>query len=47
LKRCLLTGACIAAASLADATCTAGVKSLNASLSLAKKSGFRPKLDGQ
>jgi sugar/nucleoside kinase (ribokinase family) len=47
LKRCLLTGACIAAASLADATCTAGVKSLNASLSLAKKFGFRPKLDGQ
>jgi len=47
LKRCLLTGVCIAAASLADATCTAGVKSLNASLALAKKFGFRPKLDGE
>jgi sugar/nucleoside kinase (ribokinase family) len=47
LKRCLLTGVCIAAASLADATCTAGVKSLNASLALAKKFGFRPKLDGK
>jgi len=47
LKRCLLTGVCIAAASLADATCTAGVKSLHASLALAKKFGFRPKLDGE
>jgi sugar/nucleoside kinase (ribokinase family) len=47
LKRCLLTGVCIAAASLADATCTAGVKSLTASLALAKKFGFRPKLDGK
>lgn len=45
LKKCLLTGVCIAAASLADPTCTAGVKSLNASLALAKKFGFRPKLD--
>jgi sugar/nucleoside kinase (ribokinase family) len=44
LQRCLLTGVCIAAASLADATCTAGVKSLNHSLGLAKKLGFRPKL---
>src|SRR5437660_2193320 len=47
LKRCLFTGVCIATASLADATCTAGVKSLDASLALAKKYGFRPKLDGQ
>jgi sugar/nucleoside kinase (ribokinase family) len=47
LKRCLLTGVCIAAASLSDATCTAGVKSLNASLALGKKYGFRPKLDGE
>ena len=46
LKQCLLTGVCIAAASLSDATCTAGVKSLSASLALAKKFGFRPKLDG-
>jgi sugar/nucleoside kinase (ribokinase family) len=47
LKRCLLTGVCIAAASLSDPTCTAGVKSLNASLGLARKFGFRPKLDGE
>jgi len=46
LQRCLLTGVCIAAASLADATCTAGVKSLNTSLALAKKFGFAPRLDG-
>jgi sugar/nucleoside kinase (ribokinase family) len=45
LQRCLLTGVCIAAASLADATCTAGVKSLNHSLTLAKKLGLRPRLD--
>ena len=44
LPRCLLTGVCIAAASLSDATCTAGVKSLNSSLALARKFGFRPKL---
>ncbi len=47
LKKCLLTGVCIAAASLSDATCTAGVKSLNSSLALANKYGFRPKLDGE
>ena len=47
LQRCLLTGVCIAASSLADATCTAGVKSLSTSLALAKKFGFKPKLDGQ
>ncbi len=46
LQRCLLTGVCIAAASLADPTCTAGVKSLNTSLALAKKFGFGPRLDG-
>jgi sugar/nucleoside kinase (ribokinase family) len=45
LQRCLLTGVCIAAASLADATCTAGVKSLNHSLALAKKLGIRPRLE--
>jgi sugar/nucleoside kinase (ribokinase family) len=45
LPRCLLTGVCIAAASLADATCTAGVKSLKTSLALAKKFGFNPALD--
>lgn len=46
LQRCLLTGVCIATASLADATCTAGVKSLHTSLSLAKKFGFGPALEG-
>ena len=45
LQRCLLTGVCLAAASLSDPTCTAGVKSLNASLALAKKFGFQPALD--
>jgi sugar/nucleoside kinase (ribokinase family) len=40
LQRCLLTGVCIASASLADATCTAGVKSLSTSLALARKFGF-------
>jgi sugar/nucleoside kinase (ribokinase family) len=45
LQRCLLTGVCIAAASLSDATCTSGVKSLNTSLALARKLGFAPRLD--
>jgi sugar/nucleoside kinase (ribokinase family) len=45
LQRCLLTGVCIAAASLSDATCTAGVKSLKTSLALGKKFGFGPALD--
>jgi hypothetical protein len=45
LQRSLLTGVCIAAASLADPTCTAGVKSLSHSLGLAKKYGFQPSLD--
>ena len=44
-KRSLLTGVCIAAASLSDPTCTAGVKSLNTSLALAKRFGFQPALD--
>ncbi|HPC61618.1 MAG TPA: carbohydrate kinase family protein [Verrucomicrobiota bacterium] len=46
IQRCLLTGVCIAAASLAHATCTAGVKSLSASLALAKKFGFGRPLSG-
>jgi sugar/nucleoside kinase (ribokinase family) len=46
LQRCLLTGVCIAAASLAHATCTNGVKSLNTSLALARKFKFAPRLDG-
>lgn len=45
LQRSLLTGVCIAAASLADATCTNGVKSLNSSLALARKFGFGPALE--
>jgi sugar/nucleoside kinase (ribokinase family) len=45
LQRCLLTGVCIAAASLSDATCTAGVKSLKNSLALARKIGFAAPLD--
>jgi sugar/nucleoside kinase (ribokinase family) len=45
LQRCLTTGVCIAAASLSDATCTAGVKSLTSSLALARKFGFGPPLE--
>jgi sugar/nucleoside kinase (ribokinase family) len=45
LQRALLTGVCIAAASLSDPTCTAGVKSLQSSLALAKKFGFQPALE--
>jgi len=45
LQRCLLTGVCIAVASLSDATCTTGVKSLNTSLALARKFGFAAPLD--
>src|SRR6059036_452857 len=45
LQRSLLTGVCLAAASLSDATCTAGIKSLNNSLGLARKFGFNRRLD--
>jgi len=45
IPRSLLTGVCIAAASLADATCTNGVKALKSSLALAPKFGFGPALD--
>jgi sugar/nucleoside kinase (ribokinase family) len=45
LSRCLLTGACVAAASLSDPTCTGGVKTLSASMSLAKKFGVRKALE--
>jgi sugar/nucleoside kinase (ribokinase family) len=41
MERCLVAGVCLAAASLSDATCTAGVKSLKACLGLAGKFGFR------
>jgi sugar/nucleoside kinase (ribokinase family) len=45
LKRCLVTGVCIAAASLSQPSCTAGVKSLGASLALGRKFGFRRKIE--
>jgi sugar/nucleoside kinase (ribokinase family) len=45
LQRSLLTGVCLAAASLSDSTCTHGVKSLSSSLALVKKFGLRPALD--
>jgi sugar/nucleoside kinase (ribokinase family) len=41
LQRCLMTGACVAAASLSQPSCTAGVKSMRTSLALGKKYGFR------
>jgi len=45
LDRCLLTGVCAAAASLSHPTCTEGVKSLPASLKLARKFGERARLE--
>ena len=45
LQRCLLTGVALAAASLTDPTCTAGIKSLAAAQALAKKHGFQAKLE--
>ena len=45
LKRCLETGACAAAASLSDPTCTGGMKPLSTTLALAKKFRFRPALE--
>lgn len=45
LPRCLLTGVCVAAASLSDPTCTGGVKLLQSALALAKKYRFRPSLE--
>jgi len=47
LQRCLLTGVCVAAASLSHATCTHGVKSLPAALKLAHRFGHRPLLHPQ
>lgn len=37
LQKCLFTGVCVAAAALSHPTCTGGVKSLSASLKLARK----------
>jgi sugar/nucleoside kinase (ribokinase family) len=47
IPRCLRIGVCIAAASLAQPTCTEGVKSLSTSLALARKFGFNPQLSGE
>ncbi len=46
LGRCLQTGVCVAAGSLSDATCTAGIKKLKTSLALASKYAYRPDLQG-
>ena len=45
LDRCLQAGVCVAAASLSDPTCTAGVKSLASCLKLGKKYGYRAALE--
>jgi sugar/nucleoside kinase (ribokinase family) len=45
IPRCLRIGVCIAAASLAQATCTDGVKTLSTSLALARKFSFNPSLE--
>jgi sugar/nucleoside kinase (ribokinase family) len=45
LSKCLHAGVCVAAASLSEASCTAGVKPLAACLALAKKHGVRPSLE--
>lgn len=45
LQRCLLTAVCVAAASLSDPTCTAGVKKLEECLALPKKFKVRPPLE--
>ena len=45
LQRCLETAVCVATASLADATCTGGIKQLKATLDLVKKYRFRPPLE--
>ena len=44
LQKSLLTGVCVAAASLSHPTCTGGVRSLPAAMRLAKKFGLRPSL---
>ena len=47
IPRCLRTGVCMAAASLARATCTDGVKRLSTSLALARKFGYNPPLTAE
>jgi len=45
LQKCLLTGACAAAASLSHPTCAGGVPSLPAAMKLARRFGLRPSLE--
>lgn len=45
LQRSLVTGVCLAAASLSHPTCTDGIRTLNTSLALARKFGLRPALE--
>jgi len=45
LPRCLQTGVCVAAASLSDPTCTAGVKPLKDCLALGKNYGYRAEVE--
>ncbi len=45
LVKCLQTGVCAAAASLSDATCTAGMRSLSATMALARKFGYRARIE--
>jgi sugar/nucleoside kinase (ribokinase family) len=44
LQKCLLTGVCVAAASLSHPTCSGGVKSLRAAMKLGQKFGRHPSL---
>jgi sugar/nucleoside kinase (ribokinase family) len=45
LHRCLLTGTCVAGASLLHPTCTQGVPTLRAALAMARKYGFNRPLE--
>lgn len=45
IQRCLLTGVCLATASLSNPTCTDGMKPLTKSLALAEQYGFGPALN--
>lgn len=47
LPRCLLTGVCVAAASLSDPTCTGGVGPLKTALALTRKFRLRPPLEAR
>jgi sugar/nucleoside kinase (ribokinase family) len=45
LVKCLQTGVCAAAASLSNATCTAGMRPLSATMALGKKFGYRNRIE--